>query len=191
MLEARPQIIGSVVSAYVKEVERRGLVERVRPRGGSELQKVLAKPPLPVSWVDAAAMADMADAVAAEAGEGVLSEISFDAMRKSVGPVFGAVGRASVAIFRSTPERVFRSIDSVTSLTCRGFTLAYDAVSPTSGTMRIAAVAPLSAAYWITWEGPLGYVYDLCKVGGTVKREPVTGPSAQAQFRVEWSAGPE
>jgi hypothetical protein len=191
MADTRPQIIGSVVSAYVKEVERRALLERVRARAGAELQKVLAKPPLPVSWVDAAAMEDLADAVAAEAGEEVLSAISFDAMRKSVGPVFGAVGRASVAIFRSTPERVFRSIDSVTSLTCRGFTLTYEAGSPTSGTMRIAAAAPLSAAYWITWEGPLGYVYDLCKVAGTVKREPVSAPSAQARFRVEWSARPE
>lgn len=57
--------------------------------------------------------------------------------------------------------------------------------------MRIEAVAPLSPAYWITWEGPLGYVYDMCKVEGTVKREPISAASAQARYRVEWSARPE
>ena len=191
MAETRPQIIGSVVSAYLKEVEQRGLLERVRARAGSELQKVLAKPPLPVSWVDVAAMADLSELIAAEAGEDALSAISFDAMRKSVGPVFGAVGRASVTIFRSTPERLFRAIDSVTSLTCRGFTLTYEPASPTAGTMRIEAVVPLSPVYWIGWEGPLGYVYDLCKVSGTVKREPLPAPSAKARYRVEWSPRPE
>jgi hypothetical protein len=188
MADLRPQIIGSVVVAYVKEVERRQLLELVRSRAGPELEKVLAKRPLPIQWIDAAAMAQLADAVLAEAGERVLSEISFDAMKVSVGPVFGAVGRASVAIFRSTPERVFRGIDGVTSLTCRGFTLTYEADSPTSGRMRIEAVAPLSPPYWVTWEGPLGYVYEMCKVAGTVKREPAVGPSANARYRLEWSA---
>ena len=188
MSDARPQIIGSVVVAYVKEVERRQLLEQVRSRAGPELEKVLAKRPLPIAWIDAAAMAQLGDAVVAEAGERVLSEISYDAMKLSVGPVFGAVGRASVAIFRSTPERVFRGIDGVTSLTCRGFTLSYQPDSATSGRMRIEAVAPLSPAYWVTWEGPLGYVYEMCKVAGTVKREPVAGASAHALYRVEWSA---
>jgi hypothetical protein len=188
MADARPQIIGSVVLGYVKEVERRKLIEAVRTRGGPELQKILAKRPLPVAWVDAAAMAELGDAVLAVAGEKVLSEISFEAMKVTVGPVFGAVGRASVAIFRSTPERVFRGIDGVTSLTCRGFTFAYTPTSPTSGTMQIQAAAALSPAYWVTWEGPLGYVYDLCKVAGTIKREPLAGPSAVSRFRVEWAA---
>ena len=57
MADLRPQIIGSVVVAYVKEVERRQLLELVRSRAGPELEKVLAKRPLPIQWIDAAAMA--------------------------------------------------------------------------------------------------------------------------------------
>jgi hypothetical protein len=182
----RPQIIGSVVAAYLKEVEARKLLDRVRARAGAELQKVIARPPLPVSWVDADAMAQLADAVVAEAGEKVLSEISFDAMKRKVGPIFGGIAKASVTILRSTPNRVFPRIDSVTALTCRGFSFAYESASESSGTMRIEAVAPLSPQYWIGWEGPLGYVYEICGVSGTVTREASTAPSRSAKFHVVW-----
>ena len=188
MAEARPQIIGSIVLAYLSEVEKRGLLDRVRTRAGPELQKIFAKRPLPVTWIDAAAMEQLALAVMAEAGETALSALSLDAMKRSVGPLFGTVAKTSIAILGATPHGLFRRYSDGTGLSVRGFSFAYERGGEASGTMRIEAVAPLSPAYWVTWDGPLAWICEACKMAGSVKREPLAGASTSARFHLQWAA---
>jgi hypothetical protein len=188
MAGPRPQIIASVVLAYLQEVEKRGLLERVRADAGPDLRQVLAKRPLAVTWLDAAAMEQLAETVLKQAGEKALSAISLDAMKRSVGPLFGTVARTSIAILGATPHGLFRRYSDGTGLSVRGFSFAYDRASETSGTMRIEAVAPLSPAYWVTWDGPLAWICDACKTVGAVRRERLAGASTVAKFGIEWRA---
>jgi hypothetical protein len=186
MAEEKPQIVGTVVLAYLAEVEQLQLLDRVAASSGAELRQVIAKPPLAISWVDAKAMAQLADAVAAIAGESVVSKISYAAMRRTVGPRFANIARASIEILGATPGRLFKTYHMGTQLSVKGFSFAYERDSDTSGRMTIAASAALSPAYWITWEGPLAYMYEQCGVAGTVERDKA-GSSA-ATFRLRWSA---
>jgi len=188
MADARPQIVGSIVLAYLHEVEKRGLLERVRAIAGPDLQKIFAKRPLPVTWIDAAAMEQLAQAVMAAAGETTLSAISLDAMKRSVGPLFGTVARTSIAILGATPHGLFRRYSDGTGLSVRGFSFAYERAGEASGTMRIEAVAPLSPAYWVTWDGPLAWICEACKMVGSVKREPLAAASTSARYELGWTA---
>jgi uncharacterized protein (TIGR02265 family) len=185
MAEEQPQIVAQVVLAYLAEVEQLQLLDKIGARAGIELRQVLAKRPLPVAWVDARVMAQLADAVVAVAGEDALSKISHAAMRRAVGPLFGNVSRVSIAILGANPHRLFKSYGTGTSLTLRGFSFGYTQDSDTSGRMKIAVTAKLSPSYWITWEGPLAYILEQCGFTGSVRRDQVDATSGT--FRVQWT----
>jgi hypothetical protein len=185
MAEDQPQIVATIVLAYLGEVEQLQLLGKIAARAGTELRQVLAKRPLPVAWVDARAMAQLADAVVTVAGEDALSKISYAAMRRTVGPLFGNVARASIAVLGANPHRLFKSYVTGTTLTLKGFSFAYTRDSDISGRMEIAVTARLSPAYWITWDGPLAYILEQCGITGSVERERVDATSGR--FRVKWT----
>src|SRR5690242_2382457 len=116
MAEEQPQSVATIVLAYLAEVEQLQLLDEIGAHAGNELRQVLAKRPLPFAWIDARAMAQLADGVVAVAGEDALSKISYAAMRRTVGPLFGNVSRVSIAVLGAKPHRLFKSYYTGTSL---------------------------------------------------------------------------
>jgi hypothetical protein len=183
---AQAETVGAVVRAYLAELRSAGVLDAVRPRLTAEAEKLVDKPPLPVTWVEIRLAHEPLVALAALRGRDEVRALGQRVVSGQLGALFRPLLASTLRLFGGTPASLFSRIDTITAVMLRGVKFSWTASGPTAGTVAIEYPYPVDDALFATWEGILQIAYELAQTAGTVARARIGGGGKRGELDVSW-----
>jgi hypothetical protein len=179
-----------VLRAYVTELKRADLFDRVLAKISPATRPLLVDPPPGSTWLDSKHTEHLGEVVSALEGLLFWRSISHDATLNTMVPVLRIVIEGFVRLFGGTPATLFTRLTKITSTSARGVIYDYEATSNRSGVLTVRYPerrnVPLSTFYCCA--GGVETIFDICRAKGTLgdPRMVDNGRSNTATFDVSW-----
>jgi len=181
------RVAAMLVRGYIDLFERRGVMEKIRPKMSPALSAFVERPPLPIAWVDA----DLFYELFALAGEatsyGALRQFAVEHTSQQVGPMLLPMLKALLRLWGATPATLFKNAASVVGVQSKGTKFSYTAESDTSGVIEIDPGKVIHPVVWAGWEGTLLFAFDVAGVKGEMGRTQVIDGGRRGRIAVRWS----
>jgi hypothetical protein len=184
------QVKGFVLRAYITELKRIDLFERVLPRLDSKTRVVLLDPPPGNQWTDSRHTEHLGAVVSDMVGLRGWRQISHDATINNMVPVLRIVIEGFVRIFGGTPATLLARLTRITSTSARGVIYDYEPTTDRSGVLIVRygerRNVPLSTFYCCA--GGVCTIFDICRTPGTLgdPRIVENGLANTAAMDVKW-----
>lgn len=143
--------------------------------------------PSSARWHDGDVVLDSAKAVDALLGREAVEEMSYQAVKKSMGPVMEPFLRVSLALFGTSPSTIYKRMNDSLKTVMQNVTASWAPRDEHSGTLTISHPDDVPEVSWASWKGSLRYVFDLCgaKDGTLVARQDLATPKTLV-FECSW-----
>ncbi len=181
------QYSGAVYRAYAEAVTRSGLAAEVRSRASPELQRVLASPPNPITWLDSSLLVELLEIVVKLRGAEAGRRLVFDATRTSIGRMIEPVLKTTLSIFGSSPASLMSRLSTLTMLTDRGSHYRYQPRGDNSGELCVELTVAMPKTFWEAWLGVIDFGLDLCGTTGQGRLASQAADGKSAIYLVEWA----
>ncbi|MGZ6142408.1 MAG: hypothetical protein ACXWLM_03665 [Myxococcales bacterium] len=176
-----------MLRSYATGLQKKGWLDGVLARVPPDSAKLLQKPPLPLSWVDAPLVDAIASAIAAAHGRDALRDLLHGAMQDSMGPILKPLVTGTLALFGGGPETLFARLDLFATTLTRGVTFSWTPADGKSGTILIAHDEPAPDAIYAAWEGSLLFTFDVTGAKGTLGKAEVVNGGRNGRIAASWS----
>lgn len=164
----------------------RKLLAQVVAKVSPEAQRALQKPPFLFSWIPAAVLDEIFDALfALPKGSETCAELGHFAARNLSGSLIAPVLQMALGLFGATPASVFANLDRFFAIATRGTGFEYEPFSSTEGVVRYRVTGDAPDAMLHVTRGNLRQVFELCQTPGEVD-PPERLSRGEARFRVRW-----
>ncbi|HEY6910499.1 MAG TPA: hypothetical protein VI356_14065 [Myxococcales bacterium] len=182
----RCEVAGAVVRAYVDELRALGAVEEIRPHLSPEAEKLLDKPPMPVSWVEVRLAHEPLVALGRVRGRDEVRALAHRVVGGKVGAILRPLLTTTLRLFGGTPATLFSRLDTLTAVMLRGVKFSWTAAGPGAGTVGIAYPYPVDPALFSTWEGMLRLGFDLTQTSGKVAQARLQEGGRRGEVDLSW-----
>jgi hypothetical protein len=183
--------IGYAFRVAVDFIHQRGWTAEVKQKVPADTAELIAKPPFPFAWMQAAHMDELQSALADVAGRQACVDLGLAEAHKLSGSVIAPVLRMATSLFGNTPETLFGNLERFYTMFLRGMRFEYEALGPRQGLVHAQVDGPcVPAALFDVTRGNLAYVFQLCGANGSVgEPEDVRCGSrkGEAHYRVRWT----
>jgi len=167
-------------------VQRDG-IEPVLARVGPDAHALLIDPPVRTAWLSCEPFEEVYRAIAAIHGVEVLRDLGLEATRDSLAnTILRPIIQAVVSI-GATPASLFSQLNLSIRASMRGVTTSYHAETRTKGVVLATYARPLPPMIQQVSLGALRYVYELCRVKGSVDLVSVENSGCLARIGVAWT----
>lgn len=181
-----PKVSATLLRGWLGVLQRRGILEALKPKLSSELAGIVAKPPLPIAWVEARIIDELISAAGQATDRETIRQCGFEDTRQRAGQMVMPMLRTLLKLWGATPATLFRNIGSVVNIHVRGTTMEYVPESETSGVMEVDPRREASDWLYAAWEGALMFVYEVAGVQGEVSRAELIDNGRKGKIRVRW-----
>ncbi len=179
---------GSIFRGYLDALTNVGLLDEVKRRVPPATQALIEQPPLVSSWIDSAHNDALVEVYVALRGDEACADLGYFIITKSISAIVRPVLSGIVSILGASPHAVLSRVDMVASNHMRPLSFTYARLGDRSCELTMKVVDPLPAAGFPVWRGVLRYVFDICKVSGTIAPPRVADDRRSARFFAEWQA---
>lgn len=180
------QVAGTVMRTTAKWIRQANLTERVQARIGSEPAAMLNRPPLPISWVPAAVLDELLDAVEQETSARLLVTYGLEAARSTLGvggnPLIGAMR----AMYGASPNVLFGRMGTLTELLFRGVGFEWKPDGRNCGVLTVRTPDLPKVAWFRAWEGFIQFVFELSGVDGAPMEWTLMPDGRTAYYAMAW-----
>ncbi len=183
--EARRETVVAL-RAYIPWLQREGLVEPLREKLPPATAALLARPPLPTTWIDSERMYEIYDALSALRGDEAVGAMALEATRSSLGKTLRPILGMYMKLSGSTPASLFGQMPGITSLFIKGVAFHWTAQGESAGQLVIAYAGAAPASVFHVWGGMLRFAFELCQTRGQLSFEAAPDRSA-ARYRASWA----
>jgi hypothetical protein len=183
--------IGASFKSAVEFMQQRGLAKQVLAECSPQTAKLVEKPPVVLTWMDAKPLDELETLIAKHAGRQACVDLGLEAARKLGGTMVQPVLRLAMTLFGQTPATLLANLDRFYPLVTSGLHFDYQAVSDTEGVVAMTCDGPdVPPAMFDVTRGNLMYMIELCQRQGTVDEpEKVSSDPAATvvRYRARWS----
>jgi hypothetical protein len=182
----RCEVAGAVVRAYVDELRALGVLDEIRPRLSQEAEKLLDRPPMPVSWVEVRLAHEPLVALSGVRGRDAVRALAHRVVGGKVGAILKPLLTTTLRLFGGTPATLFSRLDTLTAVMLRGVKFSWTAAGPAAGALGIGYPYPVDEALFATWEGMLHLGFDLTQTRGVVAQARVEEGGRRGVVDLSW-----
>lgn len=182
----RCEVAGAVVRAYVDELRALGVLDEIRPHLSQPAEKLLDKPPMPVSWVEVRLAHEPLVALSRVRGRDEVRALARRVVGGKVGAILKPLLTTTLRLFGGTPATLFSRLDTLTAVMLRGVKFSWTAAGPTAGTVGIEYPYPVDEALFATWEGMLHLGFDLAQTTGTLAQARMQEGGRRGLIDARW-----
>ncbi len=186
-----PRVAAMLVRGYIDLFERRGVMEKIRPKMSPELAAFVARPPLPVTWVDATLFYEMLTQAGEATSLEAIRQFAIENTSQQAGPMLLPMLRTLLRLWGATPATIFKNTASVVGVQSKGTRFTYTPETDTSGVIDIEPGMVMSPYVYAAWEGVFMFAYEVAGVKGEVSRTEVLEGGRRGRVAVKWSADSE
>lgn len=183
--------IGASFKSAVEFIQQRGLAKQVLAECSPETARLVEKPPVILTWMDAKPLDEIETLIAKHAGRQACVDLGLEAARKLGGTMVQPVLRLAMTLFGQTPATLLANLDRFYPLVTSGLHFDYEAVSDNEGVVKMTADGPeVPPAVFDVTRGNLMYMIELCQRQGVVEAPQVisSDPTATVvHYRARWS----
>jgi hypothetical protein len=185
--EAGYQVKGSLVRAYLGEIERLQLTSAVSARVSDGTRFMMEDPPLANQWVDALVIEEMMSAVDSLRGAEAVRGVTRSGLDKGIKPLMRPVVSGFLRLFGATPHTLMSRFSQFTRTNVRGMEFEWVKESERAGTLRLQfprAHVPRSA--FIGFESGISIICELCAVRGNIEETRISSDGSTGHIRASW-----
>jgi len=183
--------IGASFKSAVEFMQQRGLAKQVLAECSPQTAKLVEKPPVVLTWMDAKPLDELETLIAKHAGRQACVDLGLEAARKLGGTMVQPVLRLAMTLFGQTPATLLANLDRFYPLVTSGLHFDYEPVSDAEGVVAMTCDGPdVPPAMFDVTRGNLMYMIELCQRQGTVDEpEKVSSDPAATvvRYRARWS----
>jgi hypothetical protein len=183
--------IGASFKSAVEFIQQRGLAKQILAECSPETAKLVEKPPVILSWMDAKPLDELETLIVKHAGRQACVDAGLDAARKLGGTMVQPVLRLAMTLFGQTPATLLANLDRFYPLVTSGLHFEYEPVSETEGVVTMTCDGPdVPPAVFDATRGNLMYLLELCQRQGTVEAPHVVSSDPTAtlvSYRARWT----
>jgi len=175
-----------LVRGYLTLFERYGILEKMRPRLSPELAALVARPPLPISWVSAAVFDELLKAAGESSSRDMVRKVAYENTSQQTGQMVLPMLRTLLKLWGATPATLFRNLNSVVTVQVKGTRLDYVPETESSGIIEIDSDRVANDYVYAGWEGTLMYAYEVAGVKGEIGRTQLLEGGRKGRLPVSW-----
>lgn len=183
--------IGASFKSAVEFIQQRGLSKQVLADCSPETAKLVEKPPVILTWMDAKPLDELETLIARHAGRQACVDLGLEAARKLGGTMVQPVLRLAMTLFGQTPATLLANLDRFYPLVTSGLHFDYEPVSDGEGVVKMTCDGPgVPPAMFDVTRGNLMYMIELCQRQGAVDAPEVVSSTPAAtvvHYRARWS----
>lgn len=183
--------IGASFKSAVDFIHQRGLIKQVLAECSPPTKKMVEKPPIVLSWMDAAPLDEVETLIAKHAGRQACVDLGLEAARKLGGTMVQPVLKLAMTLFGQTPATLLGNLDRFYPLVTSGMHFAYERVADSEGIVTLTCDGPsVPPALFDVTRGNLVYFIELCQRDGHVEPPEVISADERCsvvRYHVRWS----
>lgn len=180
------RVAAMLVRGYIDLFERRGVMEKIRPKMSPALAAFVARPPLPIAWVDATLFYEMLGQAGEVTSYETMRQFAIENTSQQAGPMLLPMLRTLLRLWGATPATIFRNAASVVGVQVKGTKFTYTPETETSGAIDVEPGMVMSQYVYAAWEGTFMYVYEVAGVKGEVGRTEILDGGRRGRVSVKW-----
>jgi hypothetical protein len=182
----RREYLGLVFRGLRKELDQRGLTDRVLAHLQGDAREALRNPPLHATWVPAAPYDQIILAIARETNRKTLRDVGYELSRGTAGPVALPLVKTFLNLLGLTPPSLLKNMNRITSLQIRGLHFSYEEAAPRSSVMTLVHSEPVDPLLFAPWEGAFSFGRDIFSMPFHVDTAVPDPDGRSAKIRVSW-----
>jgi hypothetical protein len=183
--------IGASFKSAVDFIHARGLAKQVLADCTPATKKLVEKPPIVLSWMDAAPLDEVETLIAKHGGRQACVDLGLEAARKLGGSMVQPVLKLAITLFGQTPATLLANLDRFYPLVTSGLHFAYESSGESQGVVTMTCDGPnVPPAFFDVTRGNLGYFVELCHRQGTVEPPEVVSADERCsvvRYHVRWT----
>ena len=183
--------IGASFKSAVEFIQQRGLAKQILADCSPETAKLVEKPPVILTWMDAKPLDELETLIVKHAGRQACVDAGLDAARKLGGTMVQPVLRLAMTLFGQTPATLLANLDRFYPLVTSGLHFEYEPMSETGGVVVMTCDGPdVPPAVFDATRGNLMYLLELCQRQGTVDAPQVVSSDPTAtvvRYGARWA----
>jgi hypothetical protein len=185
------RVAAMLIRGYIDLFERRGVMEKIRPRMSPALAAFVARPPLPIAWVSA----DLFYELIGEAGEvtsyAAIRQFSIENTSEQAGAMILPMMKALLRLWGATPHTLFKNVSSVVGVQVKGTKFNYVQESDTSGVLELDPGMVLNQYVYAAWEGTFMFAFEVAGVKGEVAKTEILDGGRRGRMALRWWPEPK
>jgi len=186
-VKAGYEIKGSLVRAYVHQIENLGILPQVQSRVSAGTLKLLQDLPLPSTWLDAFVIEDMMNAVESIGGMDAVRAVTKGGQESGLMPLMRPLIAGLFRLFGTSPNTLLSRFSDFARSNVRGMEFEWIRESDRAGTLRIQFPhrnVPRSA--FVGFESGMWIICEICSVSGKVAATEISRDGSTGFIRVSW-----
>jgi hypothetical protein len=154
----------------------------------------MVEAPYSQTWWDGTLSEILPSAVATVHGERMVEEVSFLSIRDKIGPMLTPLTSVIGSIFGLKPDTLFNRVADLAGGSIRGVAPSWRSTGSTTGVITFVYPVTISKVVGALWRGAARYIFELCRVDGTVTETRLEGTTVHLhcswKTKGERTAGP-
>jgi hypothetical protein len=180
------RVAAMLVRGYIDLFERRGVMEKIRPKMSPALAAFVAHPPLPIAWVDANLFYELFALAGEATSYAALRQFAMEHTSQQVGPMLLPMLKTLLRLWGATPATLFKNAASVVGVQSKGTRFNYVPESETSGVLEIDPGMVMNPVVWAGWEGTFLFAFEVAGVKGEMGKTEVLDGGRRGRIPVRW-----
>jgi serine/threonine-protein kinase len=181
------EVKGSLVRAYVQQIEQLGFLAEVLDAVPKDTRKLLVDPPLHNAWIDASVIEEMICAVEQLRGLETVRVVTQRGQELGLMPLMRPVVVGMLRLFGASPHTLLSRFTQFSKNNVRGMAFAWTHESDRAGTLTIQFPrknVPYSA--YVGFESAMFIICELCSVKANVVETEISSDGATGTLRLSW-----
>jgi len=179
-------LTGVVIRGYLQTIESEGLLGKVRELVPASTRALIDRPPLVISTVSGTVLDDLLVAVERVKGRSAPRKIARKTAGQFFGPVLKSLLQTTLTMFGSTPSALLERMGGLSSLMVKDVEFRFAETSEAHGTLTIVFPSAPPAATLTAWEGICEFLFDFCRLRGTVSVHRALDGGRRCEIDVSW-----
>lgn len=179
-------LTGVVIRGYLQTIESEGLLAKVRPLVPDSTRALIDKPPLVISTVSGTVLDDLLVAVERVQGRTAPRKIARKTAGQFFGPVLKSLLQTTLTMFGSSPSALLDRMGGLSSLMVKDVEFRFQESAEAHGTLTLVFPSPPPPATLTAWEGICEFLFDFCRLRGTVGAHRSLDGGRRCEIDVSW-----
>ena len=185
------RVAAMLLRGYISLFESHGYMDRMRPKMSPALAAVVARPPLPITWVDSGILYELLQVAGEATSYETIRQCGFENTSQQTGMMVLPMLRTLLRLWGASPATLFKNAGSVITVQVKGTRLEYKPETDHSGVMEIDPGRVVNEFVWAGWEGMFLYAYEVAGVQGEVARTQVLDGGRRGRVALRWTPNPK
>lgn len=180
------QASGLLARSYRKTLSELSLLTPLCTRVSPATARLLSEPPGPMAWSSAHWVLELDAALCTLTNRDTCRQVGLMMTRDAVGGVLAPMARTALALFGSTPAKLYPRVPLYMAMFLRGLALDYAPTDARGGTLTLDSDLPMNEGYLGVWEGVFLFVQEACGAWGQVRPARLAPDALRASLCVSW-----